>query len=240
MYNTPNDALSIATHVDELMSEAGTLRHAAKKPEKPSHVSDPVVPQPIPAGEAGAGEDQTDAEESLHSKIQQQLIQLGLISGLSVWIATNDKNRMYQGKPLGTGCLDALPNLGLSIDATKRMSLIDVIWLRQGAPLYAFEVEATTSIYSGLLRMSDLLASVPALNLHLFVVAPVLRQSKVLGELARPTFAKIGLSEYCGYIPAEELDVLVSKLSGLSGYVQPSVIETLKIAVTNATPSGLG
>ena len=36
----------------------------------------------------------------------------------------------------------------------------------------AFEVESTTSVYSGLLRMSDLLALQPNLSIDLFLVAP--------------------------------------------------------------------
>jgi hypothetical protein len=36
----------------------------------------------------------------------------------------------------------------------------------------AFQIEITTSIYSGLLRLADLLARQPNLNITLFLVAP--------------------------------------------------------------------
>ncbi len=39
------------------------------------------------------------------------------------------------------------------------IELIDVLWLDQIAVAAAFEVEKSTSIYSGLLRMSDLLVN---------------------------------------------------------------------------------
>ena len=44
-------------------------------------------------------------------------------------------------------------------EATNRtIELIDVLWLKGNSIVAAFEVECTTSVYSGLLRMSDLLA----------------------------------------------------------------------------------
>jgi hypothetical protein len=88
----------------------------------------------------------------------------------------------------------------------------------------AFEIETTTSIYSGLLRMSDLLAEVPAIKIDLFIVAPKERQEKVMGELARPTFSKLGLSEYCRFIASEELEALSKRVHGLSGHIQPSLL----------------
>jgi hypothetical protein len=47
--------------------------------------------------------------------------------------------------------------------------MIDVLWLDGNAIVAAFEIESTTSIYSGLLRMSDLLAMQPNLNIPLFL-----------------------------------------------------------------------
>jgi hypothetical protein len=43
-------------------------------------------------------------------------------------------------------------------DVTRRtVEMIDVLWLKGSAIVAAFEIESTTSIYSGLLRMSDLI-----------------------------------------------------------------------------------
>ena len=86
------------------------------------------------------------------------------------------------------GMLDELPTQ--FNDATNRtIELIDVLWLKSNTILAAFEIEATTSIYSGLLRMSDLLALQPNLDLALFLVAPDERRAKVRQEIKRPTFA---------------------------------------------------
>ena len=77
--------------------------------------------------------------------------------------------------------------------------------------------------------MSDPLAVVPVLKIDLFVVVPRERQEKVMGELARPTFLKLGLSEYCRFIAAEELANLVERIRGLSGHLQPSILDTIAI-----------
>jgi hypothetical protein len=87
---------------------------------------------------------ETKEEESIHSKAQDALIKLGKITGCSVWIAPNDRNRLFRGKALGDECLKEFPNLGLNEEAMRRISLIDVIWIRQNNPVCAFEVETTT------------------------------------------------------------------------------------------------
>jgi hypothetical protein len=59
------------------------------------------------------------------------------------------------------------------------------------------------------------------------VLAQRERQDKVLRELARPTFRKIGLSEYCRYVSAEDLHELLQKVKDLGGSVQSNVIERI-------------
>jgi hypothetical protein len=44
---------------------------------------------------------------------------------------------------------------------SRTVELIDVLWLNGNAIVAAFEAESTTSIYSGLLRMADLLSMQP-------------------------------------------------------------------------------
>ncbi|HEX3037267.1 MAG TPA: hypothetical protein VHT73_19455 [Thermodesulfobacteriota bacterium] len=168
-------------------------------------------------------------DASAHTKAQSELITLGKITGCSVWIASNDQGRTYAGRSFASDCLKKLPGMGLSDEAMRRISLIDVIWVSQNAPVCAFEVETSTSIYSGLLRMSDLLAVVPALNIQIYIVAPHERKNKVLAELSRPTFRKIGLSEYCRYIPSEKLSELLTRVKGLGGHIQPSILDTIAI-----------
>lgn len=176
----------------------------------------------------------SNRDASLHTKAQSELITLGRIAGCSVWIASNDQNRKYEGRPLVDDGLKKLPNLGLNEEATRRISLIDVIWIKQNAPVCAFEVESSTSIYSGLLRMSDLLSVVPALNIQIFIVAPRERQGKVMAELARPTFQKIGLNDYCRFISTEDLADLITKVKELGGHIQTSILDTIAVPLEEA------
>jgi hypothetical protein len=85
----------------------------------------------------------------------------------------------------------------------RTIELIDVLWLKGNSIHAAFEIEATSSVYSGLLRMSDLLQLQPNLNINLFIVAPESRRRKVRDEILRPTFQwrDRPLSSVCGYLP---------------------------------------
>ena len=53
----------------------------------------------------------------------------------------------------------------------------------------AFEIEHTTAIYSGLLRMADLLALQPNMDIRLHIVAPNEKRDKVMRESKRPVFS---------------------------------------------------
>lgn len=231
------EILKHPNHLSDILADIETYLHEAKPKDIVTSAklgkipSVDVTPQPPndAAAEAASVNGQVSNDDAPHSAAQLALIQLGRITGCDVWIATNDRSRLYRGEPLGRDCLSTLPNMGLSEEAARRAALIDVIWFRQNAPVCAFEVETTTSIYSGLLRMSDLLALVPALNMKLFVVAPGERQAKALEELGRPTFKKIGLSDYCRFISIETLQALLSKVEGLRGHVQPTIVNTIAV-----------
>jgi hypothetical protein len=213
--------------LEQIESDLSTLLGEAKQ-ERDIHSKRKKRSQRKPEEAISSREEfESKEEESLHSQIEGALIRLGKATGCSVCIASNDRNRIYQGKPLGEECLKSLPNFGLNEEAVRRISLIDVIWTIKNSPVCAFEVETTTSIYSGLLRMSDLLSVVPSLKISLYIVAPKNRQDKVRSEITRPTFQKIGLNEYCKFLPLEGLTKLLSKVEGLQGHIQPTIIDTI-------------
>jgi len=138
-----------------------------------------------------------------HTEIQYLLATLGAEMGFDIWIARNDRSRNWNGKTLGEllRVIDALPTQ--FNEATNRtIELIDVLWLKGNSIVAAFEVECTTSVYSGLLRMSDLLALQPNIEINLFLVAPDERREKVKQEILRPTFSlkEKPLAEICGFL----------------------------------------
>lgn len=233
-----NDLPDLQTNIELYLDEANQIRNKKTK-NKTVKINDIINSETIEAPEPEKIAPPIQEDESSHSKAQKALIRLGKITGASVWIASNDRNRIHLGKILGDGCLSSLPNLGLSKEAVSRISLIDVIWIKQNSPVCAFEVETTTSIYSGLLRMSDLLSVVPALNIKLFIISPKERQGKVLAELGRPTFQKIGLSDFCRFISSEDLESLVEKVKGFQGHVQPSILDAIAIGLEEPIKSAL-
>lgn len=223
----PNAILDYQKNLTDRLEQARVKREVAKGRARKQH---PFKKLPAPEElELENDKSESKRDTSAHTKAQSELVSLGRITGCSVWIASNDQSKKYGGKNLAEDCLKKLPGMGLSDEATRRISLIDVIWINQNAPVSAFEIETSTSIYSGLLRMSDLLSVVPALNIQIYIVSPRERQTKVLAELGRPTFRKIGLSEYCRYISTEDLSELIGRVKGFKGHIQPTILDTIAI-----------
>jgi hypothetical protein len=165
-----------------------------------------------------------------HTEIQYHLLQLGIDLGLDIWVAKNDRTKTYNGVTLGnmSGMLDELPTQ--FNEATNRtIELIDVLWLKGNSILAAFEVESTTSVYSGLLRMSDLLSLQPNLDIQLFLVAPEERRSKVVQEIRRPTFAyrERPLPKICGFLPFEKLMATAQGIRqlGIGASIKPDFLK---------------
>jgi len=143
-----------------------------------------------------------------HTEIQAWLRDLGRALGYRVWIAANDRSRLHDGARLGEGCLDQLPTALANGAGAESIRLIDVLWLDAAADRVAaaFEVEHSTTIYSGVVRMLDLALSG---ELHtsagLFLVAPDSREGDVRAQLQRPAFSRISDLDV-RYLPYGELD----------------------------------
>ena len=133
------------------------------------------------------------ADDLGHTTVQGWLRDLGLALGFDVWVAANDKGRSYASGWLGDGCLAELPSALSDVPGADAIRLIDVLWLDRVTSRVeaAFEVEHSTSIYSGIVRLLDLaLTQVDGLG-GLFLVAPDGREVDVRRQLARPTFRRI-------------------------------------------------
>ena len=135
-----------------------------------------------------------------HTQVQWMLAKIGKKMGFNIWIASNDRSKEFRNESLGTLSVKELPPLGLGDDAQKIVQLIDVIWLKGTKSIVAcFEVERTTSIFSGLLRMSDLVIEAPNSIFPLYIITPETRQNDIRKQLLRPTFQTLGLQERCGF-----------------------------------------
>jgi hypothetical protein len=162
-----------------------------------------------------------------HTEIQYLLLRLGNDMGFDVWAARNDRNKQHNGENFAD--IPRIRNeLPLQFDGqtNKTIEHIDVLWLKGNTFMAAFEIESTTSIYSGLLRMSDLITMQPNLNIPLFLVAPDDRSNKVMAEINRPTFARLNppLSEMCRFISFSKLKEELPKIKPIVKYIKPEYL----------------
>lgn len=146
-------------------------------------------------------------EESEHTKIQALLVQIGRALKYEVHVARNDRHRSYNGQSFAMLTLAALPEMNWPSEICETVSLIDVIWFKPGTTeiVSAFEVEKSTSIYSGILRLEDLARSIPNCASHFYLVAPNHREKEVMAQLARPAFRNDLANISLGYIPFDDL-----------------------------------
>ncbi|MFA5818211.1 MAG: hypothetical protein WC854_02905 [Bacteroidales bacterium] len=108
-------------------------------------------------------------EESLHSVLQGRLIEIGNIRGYQTYCP--DKSRKFNEKKLEEiTTLKSCPELQFS--DYNLLRLIDVIWFKPKGnnfiPEYAFEVELSTGVWSGVGRMATL---IDYKNVPLYVIA---------------------------------------------------------------------
>lgn len=133
-------------------------------------------------------------EENSHLEMQLKLTIMGRGLGYDVWVATNDRGRSCNGMSLRSLTVTELPPLDLPPEVMRTISLIDVIWIdrQSGEIACAFEIEKSTSIYSGMLRLQDLASSLGVRRYDFFLVAPDNREKEIVAQLQRPSFSNLG------------------------------------------------
>jgi hypothetical protein len=150
-----------------------------------------------------------------HTLMQAALIRLGRAEGLDVWVPPSDRGLRDQAFRFSEHTLPKLPSFGLDEVSRRIVTNIDVLWLRRSNVLRAFEIESTTSIYSGLLRMNDLVIAQPNTRIDLCVSASERRRENVRRQLSRPTFQE--LVERCSFLSFEGITAAQKRLDALGG-----------------------
>ncbi len=151
-----------------------------------------------------AENERQQAPDRIHLKMQSALVALGEAEGCSVWVPINNRNLSYDGRPLSEHTVSRLPNFGFDEYTRRVVQNIDVLWLAKNVIRSAFEIESTTSIYSGLLRLNDLVLSQPNIRIDLFLAATRARREKVYRQLLRPSFQL--LLPKCQFLAFEEVN----------------------------------
>ena len=118
--------------------------------------------------QAVLGETNT-AEESFHSVLQGRLLEIGNVRGYQTF-CPNKSKKFNDKKLIEIATLSACPELQFSDYEILRQ--IDVLWFREKnsnlIPEYAFEVELSTGIWSGVGRMATL---IDYANARLYVIS---------------------------------------------------------------------
>jgi hypothetical protein len=179
----------------------------------------------VPTG----NDEQIPAKEvTAHTEIQWILLKLGSDMGLDVWVARNDRNKEIKNQKFSE-LPRLLRDLPVKFDeiTNKTIELIDVLWIKGNAIMAAFEIESTTSIYSGILRMADLIAMQPNINVPLYIVAPDKRKTKVFEEVNRPVFSLLNppMKEMCKFISFSALRRNYSEAASFIKHLKPEFLE---------------
>jgi hypothetical protein len=151
---------------------------------------------------------------SEHLRMQWLLLKMGRRAGQKVWAPRNDQSRITSAYEFR----DFEESLTSGIDAqVKYVENIDVVWKEEFRIDAAFEIENSTSIYSGLLRFADLTMVAPNTVYPMFIVAPAERRNRVREQLTRPTFRHLKIAEkvrYLSYDRVREIDDFFGETGG--------------------------
>ena len=160
-------------------------------------------------------------------RVQASVAAIGAKMGFKIWIPGADRAKVIKQVPdsLHSSFLQKLP-LNYEANTLRTIEQIDVLWLKGRAMVRAFEIEHTTAIYSGLLRMADLLALQPNMDIRLNIVAPEEKRKKVFAEIMRPVFSLLDgrlLRDQCAFLSYDSIKS-VSEIEHLS-HMSDSIIE---------------
>jgi hypothetical protein len=146
-----------------------------------------------------------------HVRMQWKLARLGLKAGERVWVPAGDQAKLRREFQFG----EFDPEFAAGIDLPHSyIENIDVVWKQQFRIGAAYEIENSTSIYSGLLRFADLNILAPNTLYPMFVVAPGSRKNRLREQLRRPTFKRLELDKKVRFLSYEAIDEIDTFFSG--------------------------
>jgi hypothetical protein len=139
-----------------------------------------------------------------HSQVQTLLAAIGNAKNFDVWIPMHDRPAADWSLTSQFSFLLRLP-AGFE-EVRPILQEIDVIWVSRGSGRLAaiYEVEQSTPIYSGLLRLNDVRLINPAID-RLTIVSNQPRRALFTRQLNRPTFHASSLSSVCTFLEYSEV-----------------------------------
>jgi len=140
-----------------------------------------------------------------HSQIQTLIGAVGNSKDYDVWIPQSDRSRLDWTLTKKFSCKPELPERYAKIHNV--LCEVDVLWMKRGSTdvKAMFEVEHSTTIYSGLLRFNDLHLTEPNLKPKFSIVSNEIRKALFLRQISRPTFKLSGLIDYCNFLEYKDV-----------------------------------
>jgi hypothetical protein len=134
-----------------------------------------------------------------HCQVQTLLAAIGHSKGFDGCLPAADQGKMDWSL---TAKFELRPTIPAGFrDVAAILSEIDVVWVARGGNTVEglFEVEHTTSVYSGLLRFNDIFLTDPKVS-RFSIVSDDVRRSRFARQVSRPTFRASGLSEIASFL----------------------------------------
>jgi len=155
--------------------------------------------------------------ELSHEQTQTMLGAIGAHKGYDVWVPLLDRARLDWSVARRYDCRDSPPP---GFGAAERiLQEIDVVWVRRGSSEVTalFEIEHSTPVYSGLLRLNDVHLVAPHARPRFCVVANDVRRGLFARQVNRPTFQASGLSGLCAFLDYTNVYGWYTRLMGDPG-----------------------
>lgn len=152
-----------------------------------------------------------------HSQIQVALAEIARSLDMRTWLAVEDHGIIYNGRkvteyPFIVKDLNHEPVISSFANAVHVAKHIDCMYFNGGLP-FAFEVEHTTGVTSGLNRMLQFKNAANYLNTQFVIVAPDDDREDVLTKASKEQFEDLK-TLFFPYSQVEELYSFVSRHTG--------------------------
>lgn len=146
-----------------------------------------------------------------HITMQWKLALLGLKAGERVWVPVGDQTKLRQAYQFES--FDQHFTAGIDLPHSY-VENIDVVWKQEFRIGAAYEIENSTSIYSGLLRFADLNILAPNTTYPMFIVAPRDRKNRADEQVRRPTFKRLDMHNKVRFLSYETINEIEEFFSG--------------------------
>jgi hypothetical protein len=140
-----------------------------------------------------------EARDLTHSQVQTLLASIGHLKSYGVYVPERDAGKLDWALTERFALRESIPSGFEPVHGI--LSEIDVIWIARGGETIEglFEVEHSTTVYSGLLRFNDVLLTDPKVS-RFSIVSNETRRALFTRQLFRPTFRKSGLAELTSFL----------------------------------------